>query len=132
MTELVPCAMLPNGPAWTSTGEPSSVCTRLGFTASASSAAIAPGARSSSIGMGRPRTSRATMIRPSRWRRSARSPASESTAMTSDAAVITHSASRTGPLPPPSPIIALRSGRSFTSTTRGQAIDPGSMPSRLP
>ena len=40
--ELVPCAMLANGPPWTNAGTPSIVCTRLGLTASRSSAAIAP------------------------------------------------------------------------------------------
>ena len=44
MTELQPCAMLANGPPCTSAGEPSSVCTRLGATASFSSTDIAPSA----------------------------------------------------------------------------------------
>ena len=52
--------------------------------------------------------------------------------MTSDAAAITHSASRTGPVASPRPMVALRSGRSFASTTRGQVMVPGSMPIRLP
>ena len=41
-SELQPCAMLANGPPCTSAGEPSSVCTRLGCSASRSSAAMAP------------------------------------------------------------------------------------------
>ena len=39
---LQPCAMLPNGPACTNAGPPSSVCTRFGRIASLSSSAIAP------------------------------------------------------------------------------------------
>ena len=42
VTELQPCAMFANGPPWTNAGLPSSVCTRLGASASASSAVIAP------------------------------------------------------------------------------------------
>ena len=41
-TELQPWAMLANGPPWTKAGLPSSVCTRLGASASFSSAVIAP------------------------------------------------------------------------------------------
>ena len=41
-TEELPCAMLPNGPACTSTGVFSNVCIRLGFNASRMIAAIAP------------------------------------------------------------------------------------------
>ena len=42
ITELQPWAMLANGPPCTKAGAPSSVCTRLGASASRSSAAIAP------------------------------------------------------------------------------------------
>ena len=42
MMELQPCAMLANGPPCTNAGVPSSVCTRLGLSASLSSAAMAP------------------------------------------------------------------------------------------
>ena len=38
----LPCAMLPNGPACTRTGVFSSVCMRLGLSASRMSTAIAP------------------------------------------------------------------------------------------
>ncbi len=41
-TEELPVAMLPNGPACTSTGVPSKVCNRFGLTASRRIAAIAP------------------------------------------------------------------------------------------
>ena len=41
-TELQPWAMLANGPPWMKAGVPSSVCTRLGESASLSSTVIAP------------------------------------------------------------------------------------------
>ena len=44
ITELQPWAMLANGPPCTNAGAPSRVCTRLGASASRSSAAIAPSA----------------------------------------------------------------------------------------
>ena len=40
--QQAPCAMLPNGPQWTSAGPPSRVCTRFGRSASLSSSAMAP------------------------------------------------------------------------------------------
>ena len=40
--ELVPCAMLANGPPWRIAALPSRVCTRFGWIAAWSSAAIAP------------------------------------------------------------------------------------------
>ena len=54
-----PWAMLANGPPWTSAGPPSAVCTRLGLSASRSSAVMAPAAPTSpavtaSVGAGRP------------------------------------------------------------------------------
>ena len=42
MIELQPWAMLAKGPPWTNAGVPSSVCTKLGLSASLSSAAMAP------------------------------------------------------------------------------------------
>ena len=48
--EELPVAMLPKGPAWTSTGVFSSVCIRFGFIASFSITAMAPAAfRSSAV-----------------------------------------------------------------------------------
>ncbi len=44
MMELQPCAMLAKGPPCTNAGVPSSVCTRLGLSASLSRAVIAPSA----------------------------------------------------------------------------------------
>ncbi len=56
VTLLQPWAMLANGPPWTMAGVPSSVCTRLGLSASFSSAAMAPTAWSWSAVTGAPRS----------------------------------------------------------------------------
>ncbi len=52
MTELQPWAMLANGPPCTNTGLFSSVCTRFGFSASLSTAVMAPDAFSDSARTG--------------------------------------------------------------------------------
>ena len=64
-TLLQPCAMLPNGPQWTIAGPPSAVWTRFGFSASRSTAVIAPAApicprghRLAVVGRSRPRSAR--------------------------------------------------------------------------
>ena len=131
--ELQPCAMLPNGPPWTSAGPPSSVCTRLGRIASLSSSVMAPDALSSAAVTGfRSRVS-PTMIRPSRASRSVRSVASARIAMISLPGTMTNRSSRTGPaLMPPRLMTIERSARSFMSMVRGQVIRRGSMPSALP
>ena len=54
MIELLPWAMLANGPAWTKAGPPSSVWRRFGFSASRSSTAIAPATPRSSAVTGCP------------------------------------------------------------------------------
>ena len=64
ITELQPCAILANGPPWISAGEPPSVCTRFGSTASASSAAIAPAASTSPAVTAWPAALRPTTMRP--------------------------------------------------------------------
>ena len=133
MIELLPCAMFANGPACTSAGPPSSVCSRFGLIASRKSAAMEPATFRSSVVTGFPSTVSATTIRPSRARRSARSEASASTAITSLATVMTVSDSRTTPLSrPPRPMIVLRTARSLMSTTRGQVMLRRSMFSALP
>src|SRR5439155_121358 len=53
-TDDAPLAMLPNGPAWTSTGVFSSVCSRFGLIASRMITAIAPPACRKSAVMGLP------------------------------------------------------------------------------
>jgi hypothetical protein len=54
-------------------------------------------------------------------------------AMTSEATVMTHSDSRGTPFSfPPRPMTTLRMARSLMSTTRGQRIEKGSIPSWLP
>ena len=102
MIELLACAMLPNGPACTSAGCPSSVCTRFGLIASFMITVIAPAQRSISAVTGSPSYVDATTMRLRRARRSWMSLASAKIAMISDAAVITNSFSRGMPcvLPP--------------------------------
>ena len=72
MTELQPCAMLPNGPPWISAGLPSSVCTRFGASALPSNAAIAPCAPRSLACTGRWSRVYAQTMLPSRRLRSLR------------------------------------------------------------
>ena len=52
--ELLPVAMLPNGPVWTSAGVFSSVCIKLGLIASRRMTAIDPATFSSSAVTGVP------------------------------------------------------------------------------
>ena len=54
ITEELPVAMLPNGPAWISTGVFSVVCIRFGLIASRMITAIAPAAFRSSAVTGAP------------------------------------------------------------------------------
>ena len=73
-SELLPWAMLANGPQCIRHGWPSSVWMRLGFSASLSSTAIAPAApRSSAVIGARPLKDCATVMAPRRRRRSCRS-----------------------------------------------------------
>ena len=84
-------------------------------------------------GDGGPSRRVARTIRPRRARRSCRSWARARTAITSDATVMTNSVSRGTPFSrPPRPMITRLSARSLMSTTRGQRIANGSMPSALP
>ena len=93
-TELLPCAMLAKGPQCTNAGPPSRVWSRFGLIASLSNTAIAPATFRSSAVIAFPSRVVAMTIRPSRARRSVRSEARASTAITSDATVITNSVSR--------------------------------------
>ena len=130
MIELLPWAMLANGPAWTKAGPPSSVWSRFGLIASRSRTVIAPATPRSSAVTGFPSVVVARTIRPSRARRSYRSVARARTAMTSEPTVMTNSVSRGMPSSrPPRPMTTWRSARSLMSTTRGQRIPCGSMPS---
>ena len=95
MSELFPCAMFANGPQCRSAGCPSSVCTRFGLIASFSSTVIAPAALRSSAVTGSPSRVRPTVMRPSRSRRSNRSRATATIAITSDAAVMSNPVCRT-------------------------------------
>src|SRR5258708_5515642 len=85
-TDDAPLAMLPNGPAWTSTGVFSSVWRRFGLTASSMSTVMAPPAWRESAEMGRPSLARPITMRPSRCRMSWSEADRASTAITSDAA----------------------------------------------
>ena len=87
-SELLPCAMFANGPQWTNAGWPSSVCTRFGLIVSFSSTVIAPAAFSCSAVTGSPSYVEPTVIAPSRARRSKRSRATATIAITSEAAVM--------------------------------------------
>ena len=94
ISELLACAMFAKGPACTNAGWPSRVWTRFGIRASLSRTVIAPAAWRSSAEIRRPSRAMATTMRPSLARRSWMSLASASTAITSDAAVITKLDSR--------------------------------------
>ncbi len=95
ISELLPWAMLANGPQCIITGWPSSVCTRLGFSASLSSTVIAPAAPRSSAVTGLPPLNEyAAVIREIRRRRSCRSRATAMIAITSEAAVMSKPVSR--------------------------------------
>ena len=116
--ELVPCAMLANGPPWTNAGTPSRVCTRFGLIASLSSAAIAPTAR------GR---RRAPACRRAEAHHDAAEPRLEIAGCPGQAQDRHHLAggrdveaglARHALLRPPSPITMSRSARSFMSSTR--------------
>ena len=87
--------MLANGPQWTKAGWPSSVCTRFGLIVSFSSTVIAPAARSCSAVTGSPSNVEPTVIAPRRARRSCRSRATATIAITSEAAVMSKPVWRT-------------------------------------
>ena len=72
-------------------------------------------------------------MRPSRACRSARLRDRHSTAITSDATVMSNPSSRGAPFAaPPSPTTVPRSARSFMSSARRQPMRRVSMPSALP
>ena len=94
-SELLPWAMFANGPQCIRHGWPSSVWIRFGLIASLSSTVIAPAAPRSSAVIGRPPSKEcATVIRPSRSRRSWMSLETAMIAITSDAAVMSKPDSR--------------------------------------
>ena len=102
---LQPWAMLAKGPPWTKAGVPSKVCTRFGLRASRSSTVSAPATFSSPAAMNVPSARSPTIIRARRALRSARSEARQSTAMISEATVISKPDSRGTPCAgPPRPM----------------------------
>mmetsp|Transcript_19119 Transcript_19119/g.62755 ORF Transcript_19119/g.62755 Transcript_19119/m.62755 type:complete len:268 (-) Transcript_19119:541-1344(-) len=131
-TDELPWAMLAKGPACTSTGVPSMVCMSVGSSASFMSTARAPAQpKSSAVTMAPPCSpsarDRPTHILPSRFRKSAASAASASTAMISDATAMSKPASRVMPFSlGPLPISTLRRKRSQVSSTRFHVIVAGS------
>ncbi|SIH90438.1 Uncharacterised protein [Mycobacteroides abscessus subsp. abscessus] len=130
---LHPWAMLANGPPWMNAGECSRLWTRLGASASRSSAVIAPAAPMSATVTGVRSRVWARTIRPSRSLRSATDVARQNTAMTSLATTMSKWSSRgTPPLSPPRPTVTLRRVRSLRSTTRRMWTRRGSMSSSLP
>ena len=88
MMVLHPWEMFANGPPWTNAGTPSSVCTRLGLSASFRTAVMAPSAPRSPAVMFLPDLSCATTSLASLALRSLRSFAMQNVAITSEAAVI--------------------------------------------
>ncbi len=133
MIELLPWAMFANGPQWTQAGPPSSVWRRFGLIASRRSTVIAPATPRSSVVTALPSRFVATTIRPRRARRSNRSFERARIAITSEATVMTYSLSRGIPFSlPPRPMITRRIARSLMSTTRGQLMEKGSIPSAFP
>ena len=125
--------MLAKGPPCTNAGVPSIVCTRLGFMASLSSTHMAPSAFISAQVTGLESYVYPTTIRPKRAFRSLSESAKHSTAITSEATVMSNPSSLGTPLVlPPSPLIMLLSWRSFMSTARLQHMRRGSMFSWFP
>ena len=131
--ELLPWAMLANGPAWTSAGVFSNVWKRLGLMASFMSTVIAPAALSCSAVMGSRFPFWPMTMRPKRVRMSRRPVVSARIAITSLATVMSKPVSWGRPSPLlPSPATMLRRSRSLMSMTRRQVMLYGLMFSALP
>mmetsp|Transcript_27783 Transcript_27783/g.51879 ORF Transcript_27783/g.51879 Transcript_27783/m.51879 type:complete len:212 (+) Transcript_27783:1118-1753(+) len=131
MMELLPCAMLAKGPAWTIMGVCSSVCMRFGLIASFISTVRAPVTPRSSAVTAFPFLSRATTILEKRSRMSAKDVARARIAMISDATVMSIPVARMwsfsfGPMP----TRILRTKRSLVSITRRHMMLCGSMSRR--
>src|SRR6266849_731559 len=127
--------MFPKGPACTSTGVFSSVCSRFGLIASRMITVIAPAAWSSSAVIGLPSVVLPMTIRPKRRRMSCSEVDSARTAITSDAAVMSNPVCRMTPSSRwPSPTLMLRITRQVqveklhrhhlaVASARGAALD---------
>mmetsp|Transcript_13594 Transcript_13594/g.53643 ORF Transcript_13594/g.53643 Transcript_13594/m.53643 type:complete len:463 (-) Transcript_13594:359-1747(-) len=128
MMDELPDAMLAKGPACTSTGVPSRVCISVGLMASFMSATSAPVIPRSSAVTGSPFTSGATTIAPSLRSMSAKEVVMASTAMISEATVMSKPVSRVYPFSVGfCPTVILRRNLSFMSTTRRHEIFSRSM-----
>mmetsp|Transcript_44470 Transcript_44470/g.110704 ORF Transcript_44470/g.110704 Transcript_44470/m.110704 type:complete len:250 (-) Transcript_44470:235-984(-) len=122
--------MLANGPAWTNTGVPSSVCSRVGISASFISTVMAPPTPKSSAVIASPFLLDATTALPSLSRRSGRSWARARMAMASDATAMSKPVSRGAFSFSPFPMVIPLSALSLTSTTRRVMMVSGSMSRR--
>ena len=139
MIELLPWAMLANGPACTNAGCPSSVCIRLGISASFIRTVTAPATPSCSTLTGSPFLLRPTIILPNRSRMSSNEVVNARIAMISEATLISKPVARgnTGLGEPSFSLSSLkptrisRRARSHTSTTRRQVMVFGSMSRRF-
>mmetsp|Transcript_165 Transcript_165/g.340 ORF Transcript_165/g.340 Transcript_165/m.340 type:complete len:223 (+) Transcript_165:922-1590(+) len=119
MIEELPCAILANGPACTSTGVPSSVCIRVGMMASFISTVSAPPMPKSSAVTGSPALLDPTTMRPRRSRISAMEVVRARMAMISLATVMSNCVLRVWPFSrEPSPTVIERRNRSLVSITR--------------
>mmetsp|Transcript_48822 Transcript_48822/g.99692 ORF Transcript_48822/g.99692 Transcript_48822/m.99692 type:complete len:253 (+) Transcript_48822:129-887(+) len=130
MMEEFPWAMFAKGPACTNTGVCSTVCMQVGMIASFISTQRAPPTPRSSAVTGRPLLSMPMTMLPSLARMSFSDVVSASTAMISDATVMSKPAERSKFSFLPLPITMPRSDRSHTSRTRFHVTASGSMSNR--
>mmetsp|Transcript_71767 Transcript_71767/g.226743 ORF Transcript_71767/g.226743 Transcript_71767/m.226743 type:complete len:213 (-) Transcript_71767:643-1281(-) len=125
--------MLAKGPACTSTGVSSRVCMRVGWMASFMSTVSAPPMPRSSASMGSPALEMPTTMRPRRSRMSRSEVVRASTAMISDATVMSKPVSRVMPFSVAfCPMVILRRKRSLVSSPRRHRISPKSRRANLP
>mmetsp|Transcript_8433 Transcript_8433/g.13989 ORF Transcript_8433/g.13989 Transcript_8433/m.13989 type:complete len:243 (-) Transcript_8433:434-1162(-) len=129
-TEELPWAMLANGPACTNTGVCSTVCMAVGARASFISTHKAPPTPRSSVVIGSPALLMPTTMLPRRSRMSAREVVSASTAITSEATVMSKADSRGKFSDFPCPVVMPRRNLSQTSSTRFHVMVEGSMSRR--
>lgn len=128
---LLPCAILPNGPAWTRTGVPYKVCINVGSIASFMSTVIAPAQPMSYAVIASPWRLRATSISPNRRRMSSRSLDRAKIAITYEATEMSKPVRRVMPFSAlPWPMVISRNMRSFTSVTRFHEMVSWSMSRR--
>ena len=129
--EEFPWAIFANGPAWTKTGVPSTVCIRLGLMASRINTVVAPATPRSSAVTASPDLLMPITILPKRSRISFKLVVKARIAIISEATVISKPVSRVKPFSSgPSPMVIPRKNRSEVSITRRQVIVAGSISRR--